>query len=78
MHKRIIVAVILLFAANSAFGGTVQIPKTGQTKCYNTAGTEITPCTNTKQDGDFQKGVEWPNPRFTDNGNGYHQRRHSG
>jgi hypothetical protein len=39
------------------------VPKTGQTQCYNTAGTEIS-CTDTGQDGDYQKGVTWPNPRF--------------
>ncbi len=45
------------------------VPKTGQTKCYDVAGTEIT-CTDTGQDGDLRPGVEWPNPRFTDNSDG--------
>jgi len=35
------------------------VPKTGQTDSYATG-----------DDGDLQKGVAWPNPRFTDNGNG--------
>lgn len=35
------------------------LPKTGQTTTY-AAG----------DDGDLQKGVAWPNPRFTDNSNG--------
>ncbi len=35
------------------------VPKSGQTTSY-AAG----------DDGDLQKGVAWPNPRFTDNGNG--------
>ena len=35
------------------------MPKTGQTTCYATG-----------DDGDLEKGVAWPNPRFTDNGNG--------
>ena len=43
------------------------VAKTGQATCYN--GTEID-CWGTGQDGDWQKGVAWPNPRFTDNGNG--------
>jgi len=30
----------------------------------------VIPCAGTGQDGDWQKGVAWPNPRFTDNGNG--------
>lgn len=46
-----------------------QVPKTGQTKCYDASGTEID-CTNTGQDGDLRKGVARPNPRFTDNNNG--------
>jgi uncharacterized protein YjdB len=39
--------------------GSIQLPKTGQTTSY-AAG----------DDGALQKGVAWPNPRFTDNGNG--------
>jgi hypothetical protein len=35
------------------------VPKTGQTTTYYT-----------HDDGNLQKGVAWPNPRFTDNGNG--------
>ena len=35
------------------------VPKTGQTTSYATG-----------DDGDLGKGVTWPNPRFTDNGNG--------
>lgn len=47
-------------------GGTIQLPQTGQTKCYDTAGTEIA-CAGTGQDGEIQAGVAWPNPRFTTN-----------
>jgi hypothetical protein len=35
------------------------VPKTGQTTSYATG-----------DDGDLEKGVAWPTPRFTDNGNG--------
>jgi hypothetical protein len=35
------------------------VPKTGQTASYATG-----------DDGDLEKGVAWPPPRFTDNGNG--------
>jgi hypothetical protein len=35
------------------------VPKTGQTTSYAPG-----------DDGDLKKGVAWPNPRFTDNGNG--------
>ena len=36
-----------------------RVAKTGQAHSYATG-----------DDGDWQKGVEWPNPRFTDNGDG--------
>ena len=45
-----------------------RVPKTGQTQCYNAS--TIIDCAGTGQDGALQKGVAWPNPRFTDNGNG--------
>ncbi len=44
--------------------GAIQLPQTGQTKCYDSAGTEIA-CAGTGQDGELQKGVAWPSPRFT-------------
>ncbi len=47
--------------------GVIQLPQTGQTKCYDTAGKEIA-CATTGQDGEFQMGAAWPNPRFTDKG----------
>ena len=39
--------------------GPTPVPKTGQTTSYTPG-----------DDGYFEKGVEWPNPRFTDNGDG--------
>lgn len=48
---------------------TAPPPKTGQTDCYSMTGI-ITPCPATGQDGEYQKGVPWPTPRFTDFGNG--------
>jgi len=51
------------------------VPKTGQTGCYKSAdpwGTctcDDTDCPS-GQDGDLERGVSWPNPRFTDNGDG--------
>jgi hypothetical protein len=41
-------------------GKYAPVPKTGQTDSYGGTGT----------DGALQKGVAWPNPRFTDNNNG--------
>jgi hypothetical protein len=52
---------------SSGVESRVNLPKTGQTKCYDTAGTEIS-CAGTGQDGDIQAGVAWPNPRFTVSG----------
>ncbi len=51
------------------------VPKTGQTECYKSvSGWEACKCGDTNcrsgQDGDLEKGVAWPNPRFTDNGDG--------
>ena len=41
-------------------GKYAPVPKTGQTDSYDVAGS----------DGDLEKGVAWPTPRFTDNSNG--------
>ena len=46
-----------------------QVEKTGRTTCYGPDGIVI-PCAGSGQDGELQKGVAWPNPRFTDNGDG--------
>ena len=51
------------------FAGEVDLPKTGQTTCYDEEGGVID-CAGTGQDGDIQAGVEWPSPRFTDNNDG--------
>jgi len=47
---------IVLKAVGSSSAG---VPRTGQTISYGT-----------RDDGALQKGVAWPNPRFTDNANG--------
>jgi len=67
--KRISVfSLLFIFFVSTVLAGTVNLPKTGQTKCYDTAGTEIS-CAGTGQDGDIQAGVAWPEPRFTVSGN---------
>lgn len=48
--------------------GPAPVPKTGQVRCYTWEG-ERRDCTS-GEDGELQKGVEWPDPRFTDNGDG--------
>jgi hypothetical protein len=52
-----------------SFAGEVNLPKTGQETCYDENGNVID-CSGTGQDGDIQAGVEWPEPRFADNGDG--------
>ena len=47
--------------------GYLSLAKTGQSICYDTAGTEIA-CSGSGHDGELQSGAEWPSPRFTDNG----------
>ena len=49
-------------------GPPAPVPKTGQTGCWDVYGNPID-CAGTGQDGD-QMGVPWPDPRFTDNGDG--------
>jgi probable HAF family extracellular repeat protein len=44
--------------------GIIRLPRTGQTRSWNSSGSEI-PCAGTGQDGDIQAGAAWPNPRFT-------------
>jgi hypothetical protein len=57
----------LLTAYEGQTQGVINLPQTGQTKCYNASGAEI-PCSGTGQDGEFQVGVDWPDPRFTVSG----------
>ena len=44
----------------------IRLPRTGQTVCYDSSG-GVVACTNTGQDGDLQKGAQWPVPRFIAN-----------
>ena len=60
---------LLQMSLSTSNASTIQLPKTGQTICYDTAGTVIT-CAGTGQDGDKQAGVAWPSPRFIDNYDG--------
>jgi hypothetical protein len=49
-------------------GAACGVPQTGQTGCWDAAGTPID-CTGTGQDGEYQAGVSVA-PRFADNGDG--------
>jgi len=46
-----------IFGVVGTFAGGAGVPDTGQTTLYRTG-----------DDGDLERGVAWPNPRFTDNG----------
>jgi Protein of unknown function (DUF1566) len=61
--------VFLMILSAMVYAGEINLPKTGQTTCYNSSGSFID-CTGTGQDGDVQAGIEWPSPRFEDNGDG--------
>jgi len=39
------------------------LPATGQTLCYSDQGA-VVPCAGTGQDGEFRRGIPWPEPRF--------------
>ena len=55
----------------SEVGGAVgvpgPVPATGQTLCYDAAGTQLATCSGTGQDGDKLAGVTWPTSRFVAN-----------
>ena len=53
----------LIPQANAA---TIQLPRTGQSSCYDAAGGFIS-CAGTGQDGETMNGLSWPLARFTDN-----------
>jgi len=61
------VAVVLLLLPTLAGAWPAEVPRTGQTTCYDTAGAVIG-CAGTGQDGEYRAGVAWPSPRFKDNG----------
>lgn len=64
-----IITGFLLFLPVLLLAETIQLPQTGQTKCYDAAGAEID-CADTGQDGEIRAGVAWPDPRFVNNGDG--------
>jgi len=41
------------------------VPRTGQTGCWDANGNPLSSCAGSGQDGDKQAGVSWPNPRLT-------------
>jgi hypothetical protein len=67
----LIVGILILMSSPAVFAAVVDLPRTGQTGCYNTAG-DVVDCytAGTGQDGALQKGVPWPSPRFEITGTG--------
>ena len=66
-HLILVIGLVLVFGGVTQAQGVIDLPQTGQTKCYNSGGTEIS-CSGTGQDGELQMGVDWPDPRFTVSG----------
>jgi len=57
------VSLVVMFLGTPVYSDTIDLPKTGQTVCYDNDGDPIT-CLGTGQDGDLLAGVAWPVPRF--------------
>ena len=68
--KYLLKIMLIMSLLSEAHAATIQLPASGQTSCYDTAGAVIT-CSGTGQDGDKKMGVTWDDAtRFTSNGNG--------
>lgn len=61
-------SVIATIVGDDIIIAKIDLPKTGQKNCFNSKG-NIVSCAATGQDGDQQQGVNWPNPRFSQNVN---------
>jgi len=59
-----LVAGMMVTAGVAWAGGTISLPKTGQTICYDVQG-QVIDCQGTGMDGETQVGEPWPSPRFT-------------
>jgi hypothetical protein len=44
--------------------GALTLARTGQMTCYDAAGSVLSSCAGTGQDGEFQAGTAWPTSRF--------------
>ena len=69
-YRKLVLMLLALFVLAlpvTVIAGTVDLPKTGQTTCYDSVGIVID-CPGTGQDGDIRAGVAWPSPRFTVSG----------
>ena len=64
-----LIAVFVMVFPAVLVAGTIHLPKTGETTCYDTSGTFIDGA-GSGQDGEIQAGIAWPDPRFTDHSDG--------
>lgn len=64
MKKACLAAIVLTFIPCLTLAGEIELPRTGQTTCYDDNGNGVV-CAGTGQDGEVQEGVAWPSPRFT-------------
>lgn len=69
LRNVMLMVVIVMSLAATGLAATVQLPRTGQSACYDTAGATIA-CAGSGQDGEKQAGAPWPDPRFNDNSDG--------
>ncbi len=58
--------VLVILVSTNSIAGLINLPRTGQTTCYDVSGNVID-CTSTGQNGEIQAGVAWPEPKFTSN-----------
>jgi len=65
MYRTSIALIVALLAIPTiaAAAGSVQLPASGQTTCYDSAGNPRG-CTGTGEDGEVRAGLPWPTPRF--------------
>ena len=63
-----ILSVFAMFLPSLAGAYPAELPRTGQSSCY--ANGVNVDCAGTGQDGELQAGAAWPDPRFTDQGDG--------
>lgn len=72
MRMRLFLTLLCLTVPLAVCAATVQLPETGQSSCYDSAGNVIL-CTDplgVGQDAAEKSGAAWPSPRFVDYGNG--------
>jgi hypothetical protein len=56
LKKITMLMIVMVFAAAAAYAAPAEVPRTGQVASYGTG---------TSDDGALQRGIAWPNPRFT-------------